>query len=347
MCALPILELRGDNFTEPRRTPWGGARLAAWKNALGLTAAAPLGESWEVSFGPELPTFVRARSGQQARTLAEWVRDDITGYLGDEAKLGSSALLVKLLDTRAPLSVQIHPASDDPHLAEDESGKPECWYIAHAEPGAEILFGLSDAASPEQMQERLVAGDDLTSMLARFPAHAGDFFVVPPGTPHAIGAGVTVVEPQRVSIQRRGVTYRYWDHGRRYDTNGRLDPAGEPRTLHTAEALRVTDWHGGRASILRRTAFRAASPARGHAMELDVLSGSGGLASPIDVALLRGSGTCTLEAAPVGRSLTVVSGALRTEGIEARCAESLYLPAGRPIVIEGADLVAVLASTGA
>jgi mannose-6-phosphate isomerase len=345
MSSLPILKLRGDNFTEPRRTPWGGERLASWKRALGLEAHAPLGESWEVSFGPELPSFVDAADPAGARTLAEWVRDDPEGYLGDEAGRGSSALLVKLLDTRAPLSVQIHPASDDPHLADDESGKPECWYVAHAEPGAEILFGLSDAASPEQMAERLAAGDDLTSMLARFPAQAGDFFVVPPGTPHAIGAGVTVVEPQRVSANRRGVTYRYWDHGRRYDAQGRLDPQGELRTLHTAEALRVTDWQHGRASVLRRTAYRAASPPRGPGIEIEVLAGSRGLTSPMDVVLLRGSGTCTLDPAPVGRALTVVSGALRAEGIEARRGESLYLPSARPIVIQGADLLAVIAST--
>ncbi len=343
MVALPILKLRGDNFTAPQRTPWGGERLAGWKRALGIEAEAPLGESWEVSFGPELPSYLHDADV----TLADRVRDDLTGYLGEEAPLGASSLLVKLLDTRAPLSVQIHPASDDPHLGDDESGKPECWYVADADEGAEILFGLSDAATFERMSERLAAGDDLTAMLTRVPARAGDFFVVPPGTPHAIGAGITVVEPQRVSAKRRGVTYRYWDHGRRYDARGRLDPGGSPRALHTAEALRVTDWEAGRASVLRHTAYRAARAPRDGHLALEVLAGEGGLASPIDVSLLRGTGRYPLAPAPVGRALTVVQGTLGAAGIAVSRAESLYLPAARELVLEGRDLIAVLASTPA
>jgi hypothetical protein len=65
---VPILKLRGDNFTDPSRTPWGGDRLAAWKRSLGIDARAPLGESWEVSFGPELPSFVEG-TGRPPRVV--------------------------------------------------------------------------------------------------------------------------------------------------------------------------------------------------------------------------------------------------------------------------------------
>lgn len=342
-----ILKLRGDNFTDPSRTPWGGDRVASWKRERGIPARDPLGESWEVSFGPELPSAIE---GTSERALLETVREDPAFYLGEEAPLGTSCLLVKLLDARAPLSVQIHPGDRDATLRAGESGKPECWYVAAAEPGAGVLFGLSESATPERMRRALEAGADLVPLLTRIEVSVGDFFVVPPGTPHAIGAGVTVVEPQHITPNKRGVTYRYWDWNRKYDPNGQLDPLGLPRALQVEAALAVTDWEGGRGALLKERAFRRAPRVEeGDALQLLPLSGPGGIPFSVAVQRLAGRGALVLEKGPAARSLTVIDGAIRAESAEgafvAERGESLLLAAGARIELSSSGGMAILAST--
>jgi mannose-6-phosphate isomerase len=312
-----VLLLAGDAFTPPSRTPWGGGRVAGWKRALGLAAAPPLGESWEVSFG-ELTSRVQGR-GVPISTLVG------TDFLGDERE--GSALLVKLLDAGAPLSVQIHPRDDDPHLRPDESGKPECWYVIACEPGARIHFGLAPEANPAAMRAAIEGGEDVSRLLASVAVEPGDFFVVPPGTPHAIGAGVTVLEPQRVEPGKRGVTYRYWDWNRRYDADGRPDPHGAARPLHVEEALRVTDWSR------RATPWRRLGGADlGAAARCELLSSrdgrDGSIASPLEVARLAGTGALTLASASVARALTVVEGRVELEGLRAARGQTLLIAAG-------------------
>lgn len=342
----PILKLRGDNFTDPSRTPWGGDRVASWKRDVGIAATDPLGESWEVSFGPELPSFVE---GPEARSLLSVVSDDLPGYLGDEAALGTSALLVKLLDARTPLSVQIHPSDRDETLGPGESGKPECWYVAAAEPGAGVLFGLADDATPAGMREALETGADLVPLLARIEVKIGDFFVVPPGTPHAIGAGVTVVEPQHITPNKRGVTYRYWDWNRKYDALGQLDPSGRPRALQVDAALRVTDWSSGRGSLLAERAYRyAPTVGENEALHLLPLSGDGGIPFSVAVQRLAGSGAMTLPSARVARSITVIEGSLRASAdatFVALRGESLLIAAHAEVALEGTGVIAIVAST--
>jgi mannose-6-phosphate isomerase len=331
----PVLLLAGDNFTPASRTPWGGGRVAAWKRALGYDAKAPLGESWEVSFGPELPGRVQA-TGQ---LLSEAARG---GFLGDEGE--RSALLVKLLDAGAPLSVQIHPHDDDPHLGADESGKPECWYVAARDPGAVIHFGLAEHATPAAMRAAIEGGDDVSRLLRAIAVEPGDFFVVPPGTPHAIGAGVTVVEPQKVEPGKRGVTYRYWDWNRRYDAAGRLDPSGAPRALQVDDALRVTDWSPSAPAWRRHGAgeHRGASTIT----QLSAADGrDGSLASPIEVARLVGTGKVGLAPAGCMRALTVIEGEVAIGGARARRGESLLLAAGHPFELCAEGAVALVCST--
>src|SRR5690606_38348546 len=93
----------------------------------------------------------------------------------------------------------------------------------------------------EEDVRRALAGERSLRELLRFvPVEPGDFFVIDAGTPHAIGEGLTLVEPQHVVPGLRGVTYRYWDWDRRYDAQGRPSPEGEPRALHAEHALAVT-----------------------------------------------------------------------------------------------------------
>lgn len=234
--------LRADNFTPAARTPWGGHHLAnhykftllddAWRGQ-------PIGESWELSAGDELGS-----TDTHGATLRDRLASNPDAFLGDEAKSGANttALLVKLLDAADDLSVQIHPFDHDPQLAPDEAGKSEAWLVIRADEDAAIYLGLREGVDEARMRHVLETGGDASALLRRWSVRPGDFFVVEPGTPHAIGRGVTLVEPQTATAGKRALTYRYWDWNRRYDQEGKLDPAGQPRPLHVERALAVTNW---------------------------------------------------------------------------------------------------------
>lgn len=321
----PVL-LDPDNFTSPQRTPWGGRRLARGiKAGLGLPVDAPIGESWELSGGPELPS--RAESGEP---LSELIAADPRGWLGREARRGGTALLVKLLDAAEPLSVQIHPSDRSPGLAPDESGKPESWYVVEADPGAGIFLGLAPAATPASVRRAIEDGADLSRYLSFVPARVGDFFVVEAGTPHAIGAGVTLVEPQHVRPGRRGVTYRYWDWNRRYDRSGQPDPQGAPRALHVEEALAVTRWRAPRGrALLREVRARAGAPRLDSPPRWKHLCGPGGALPSrwLDVRRVAGSGRSVLPEADSLRALTVLEGTIELGGVTAGAGRTVAVPA--------------------
>lgn len=259
------LTLRPDNFTPPQRTPWGGTKIVERYKAalLGDEGSAPriVGESWEVSVEPDFPAKVVLNdkhapgATDYARLeldLAELVAGAPKHFLGAEQseRFGGLALLVKLLDAAENLSVQIHPRDDDPALAADESGKPETWYILEAEEGAGLYLGFRDGVGRDDVESKIAAGGDLSELLFFVPVKQGDFFVIDAGTPHAIGAGVTLLEPQRVLPGKRGLTYRYWDWNRTYDAEGRRADDGSPRELHLQRALEVTNWDGPREDAL-------------------------------------------------------------------------------------------------
>lgn len=307
----PIV-LAPDNFTPLSRTPWAGRYLRDELKGGLVTAGDPVGESWEVSFGPELPSRL-AQSG--ARTLADLAREEGTALLGREHARGGSALLVKLLDAAEALSVQIHPADDDPALAPDESGKPESWYIVRAAPDAAIFLGLTAGATPSLMRAALASGDDLSALLHRVPVSAGDFFVVPSGTPHAVGPGVTLVEPQRVLPGRKGMTYRYWDWNRKYDAHGNPSASGAPRELHVERALAVTRWDAPRGDAFLETAHRRVPVRVDAPLTAHRLAGGTGLsAGGLDVAVLTGTGVRPIRRVEVAEAWVVLEGELELSG---------------------------------
>jgi mannose-6-phosphate isomerase len=149
--------------------------------------------------------------------------------------------------------------------------------VIGAEPGAWIAFGWRDGARRGNVLGALSRGDgSLAELLQRVPVAVGDCFVVDAGTPHGIGPGVTLVEPQYVARGRRGVTYRYWDWERRYDGAGHLDPAGQPRALHVEPAIDVTDWDARGRALLDRSFRRAGPPRRDAELEFELLAGQSG-----------------------------------------------------------------------
>ncbi|WP_159455601.1 type I phosphomannose isomerase catalytic subunit [Pseudobacteriovorax antillogorgiicola] len=237
----PVL-LSFDQFTPLRRTPWAGTNISKMFKADLVPSAVdtPIGESWEFSCDPAYPSKILS-TGQ---LLADFVREHSDQVLSPKlsaSSKGACEILVKLLNAASPLSLQVHPEDGDPNLGPKECGKPESWLVLHAEPGAGIYVGFSRSLDKDELRKVLLDGDRAKDVLQFVPVKPGDYFEIKPGVPHAIGPGVTLLEPQRIFPGKSGKTYRMWDWGRKYDNQGRLDPNGEPRPLHVDEALRIID----------------------------------------------------------------------------------------------------------
>lgn len=318
--------LRADNFTPQTRTPWGGTRLVArYKQGL-VAPSTVVGESWEISVEPSFPSVTT-----DGERLDERIARDPVAWLGaeDAARFGGQTpLLVKLLDAADNLSVQVHPADDDARLLPGESGKPEAWVVLGADAGSGLYLGFRDGVGRDDVERMIEAGGRLDELMNFVPVREGDAFVIDAGTPHAIGAGVTLLEPQFVRPNRRGLTYRFWDWNRRYDEIGRADPKGAPRALHVARSLEVTRWGG-------ESGGDFVSRCRAHARLIE--GGSLERASVVSwrwFEVERWRGTGRLEIAPTGRmwALTCVGGAARVETEEGRC----VLRCGRSAVVPAA-----------
>jgi mannose-6-phosphate isomerase class I len=324
----PLL-LQPDNFTPPGRTPWGGRRIPdELKAGEHIEVQGPVGEAWELSVEPDFPSRV-----VEGPTLDEVLRSD-PELLGREAALGSTALLVKLVDAAQDLSVQIHPSDLDPHLAAGESGKPEAWYIIDAAPGAGLYLGFREGVSRVDVEAALDEEGEVDALMSFVQVSAGDVFLIEPGTPHAIGRGVLLLEPQRVSPGKRGITYRYWDWNRRYDAAGRLDAVGRARELHRERALDVTRWEDPRGdALIARVRHRGGPPPVADSARLEALVSE---VSPLcsktfTVHRLTGSGRVELPSGDGLRALTVLDGWLELdygdEAFELQRGRTAALPA--------------------
>ena len=134
---------------------------------------------------------------------------------------GEQPLLVKYLFTSEPLSIQVHPNDEQARARGLPHGKNECWFILDAEAGATLGLGLEHAVSDEELRAAALDGS-IEALMSWRVVRAGDFFMVPSGTIHAIGAGISLLEFQ----QNADVTYRLYDYGR-------------PRELHLEDAISV------------------------------------------------------------------------------------------------------------
>ncbi len=311
---LSPLLLTPDNFTPRARTPWGGRKiLDLLKTGLASDANAVVGESWELSVEPDFPSRV-----VDGRLLDAVIRADPKAWLGSAASPGqSTALLVKLLDAAHSLSVQIHPTDGDPALGPEESGKPEAWYVVNAEKEAGLYLGFRLGVGSNDVRNAIERREDLSKLLFFVPVRAGDTFAIMPGTPHAVGAGVMLLEPQRVAAGARGVTYRYWDWNRLYGPDGHPESDGTPRPLHLERALAVTDWDGPRESALLGQIRHRSELRPLHAeVALESLMGTDGpvRSEVFGVERLTGTGGFRLPATATLRSFTVLEGLVRFEG---------------------------------
>ena len=305
--------LHADNFTPPTRTPWGGSRIVGdIKARLDLSiderAFSVVGESWEVSVEPSFPSRVIGIEGEPL--LRDLIAADPESAVGSEVAscFGGFPLLVKLLDAAQNLSVQVHPALDCDSLAPHQSGKPEAWLILTAAPGAGLYLGFRDGVEAPDVESTLRSEGDLAPLLNFVPVEEGDCFQIAAGTVHAIGGGVTLLEPQHVTPGKEAVTYRFWDWNRRYDNSGRLSPTGRRRQLHQEKSLAVSrfDLTGDElVASLRRSASKVQDQTGGFRetllsdglFRLDRLKGNGmfSVGAPTMVAgvMLNGRATCS------------------------------------------------------
>ncbi|MBC7531952.1 MAG: class I mannose-6-phosphate isomerase [Oligoflexus sp.] len=237
------LKLSPNLFTPLSRTPWGGFDIARRykQNWVKDPKSTAIGESWEVSCDPAFPSkVVGTETTLIDLVMAEPERMLSPAYV--KAYGATCEILLKLVNAAQPLSLQVHPTDEDPSLKPYECGKPESWLVLDAEPGSGLYLGFSQSITSEELGKLLHADQDIKSYLQFVPVKEGDYFEIQPGVIHAIGAGITLLEPQRIRTGKAGKTYRFWDWSRRYNADGDLDlKNGKARELHIEEGLRLID----------------------------------------------------------------------------------------------------------
>lgn len=202
---------------------WGGDKL---QTEFGFEIPSQqTGEAWVISAHPNGVSVIESPEAFKGMPFDQFYKQNpaFFGDLDDE----TFPLLIKILDAKENLSVQVHPDNIYGLEHEGELGKTECWYIIDAEPGAQIVYGHK-ANSKEEFRELVESGqwDDL---LRYIPVEKGEFYYVPHGTIHAIGGGVTILETQQSS----DTTYRVYDYGR-------VDDQGNERELHLQQSMDVS-----------------------------------------------------------------------------------------------------------
>lgn len=308
---------------------WGGRRLSMFGKS--LPAGVAIGESWEIADlsstsvsggGGGAAHSVIASGAMKGRTIREAVTAWGPALLGrGRAGLASFPLLIKLLDARENLSVQVHPS---PAYARAHAGahlKTECWYIMAAEPGSVIYKGVKPGVTRDAFERHISEGTVAEDMIA-VPAVAGECHNLPSGTCHALGAGVLVAEVQTPS----DTTFRVFDWGR------------TGRELHVREALACIDFGpapaatrlspGATRGELVRTEFFVVEEARVAAGESSPIAPSCAV-----VMVLAGGGAVTAggangggrQAAPLGTTLLVPEAIAAGARFEATSATTLLI----------------------
>ena len=213
-----------------KHTIWGGDRIAKFKRL--ATPVDGVGESWEISGveGSETLVFGGPCDGMPLNSLVAELKGSLVGESVYRKHGDTFPLLIKFIDARDDLSIQVHPDDVMARRHGQRQGKTEMWYALDCAPGARLLSGLSRRITAEDYR-RLVADGTIAEAVASHAVSEGDCFYIPAGRIHAIGAGCFLVEVQQTS----DVTYRIYDYGR-------TDAAGRPRELHTELAAEAIDY---------------------------------------------------------------------------------------------------------
>ena len=210
---------------------WGGHQLQPYK---GLEPTdEPIGESWEVSAVPSSTSIISNGSfaGRDIISVISEYPEDILGKAVNEKYYGQLPLLVKFIDAKRDLSIQVHPNDEMAQREHGKMGKSEMWYVIKADAGSHLYAGFKQEITPEEYQQRIADGT-IVDVLADHQVKAGDVFYLPAGRIHAICGGILLAEVQQSS----DVTYRIYDYNR-----PGMD--GKPRQLHTELAAQALDYH--------------------------------------------------------------------------------------------------------
>lgn len=210
---------------------WGGNQLRPYK---GLEPSdEPIGESWEVSAVPSSTSMI-SNGIYKGKDLISVINEQSEAILGkkvNEKYDGKLPLLVKFIDAKRDLSIQVHPNDDMAQREHGKMGKTEMWYVIKADEGVHLYAGFKEEITPREYQQR-IADESITEVLADHQVKTGDVFYLPAGRVHAICGGILLAEVQQSS----DVTYRIFDYNR-----PGLD--GKPRELHTELAAKALDYH--------------------------------------------------------------------------------------------------------
>ena len=204
-----------------KQTLWGGDKIIPFKHL--NSDLKGVGESWEIS-GVEDNESVVANGPDKGLTLADMVRKYREELVGEAnyARFGNKfPLLIKFIDAKQDLSIQVHPADDLAKKRHNSMGKTEMWYVVDADKGAKLRSGFSEQITPKEYKER-VLNNTITDVLQEYEIKPGDVFFLPAGRVHSIGAGAFIAEIQQTS----DITYRIYDFNRK-------DANGKTRELHT------------------------------------------------------------------------------------------------------------------
>lgn len=205
---------------------WGGTKL---RDEFGRESDSErLAESWELSCHKDGMSVISGGE-YDGKTLAEYLEMHRSALGTDCADFEYFPVLIKLIDAKNDLSVQVHPDNEYALEHEGEYGKTEMWYVVDCEPDAELIYGFRESISREEFR-RAIEENTLLDKVNRVKVRKGDVFFIKSGTLHAIGKGLLIAEIQ----QNSNTTYRVYDYGR-------LGADGKPRELHIEKAIEVTD----------------------------------------------------------------------------------------------------------
>ena len=217
---------------------WGGTKL---REQFGKESDLErLAESWELSCHKDGHSVI-AEGEYKGRTLAEYLEENPDAMGKNCERFENFPVLIKLIDARDNLSVQVHPDNEYALRVEGEYGKTEMWYIVDCDEGASLIFGFKEEISKEEFR-RAIEENTLLDKVNTVPVKKGDVFFIEAGTLHAIGKGILIAEIQ----QNSNTTYRVYDYGR-------VGADGKPRELHVEKALDVTKLEQKRASDDKKT----------------------------------------------------------------------------------------------
>lgn len=206
---------------------WGGRRLVEEYNK--KSDLPKVAESWEMSNHKDGSSTI-VNGEYKGKSFKEYIEKEGKEVWGEHCKgYDNFPVMIKYIDAKDNLSIQVHPQDEYALKYENEFGKNEFWYILDCEPGAFLYYGVKEEMTKEEFRERIENGT-ICDYLNRVHVKKGDCFFIEAGTIHAIGAGIVIAEIQQCSNS----TYRVYDFGR-------VGVDGKPRELHIDKAVDVTN----------------------------------------------------------------------------------------------------------